>query len=217
MKNRDTPLLIETMRVDSGGDIALLPFHLQRLQTSAKALGYPCDPNAVTAAIQAQLAALQHATFRLRLTLSATGCLSFEHSELAPTAEPVSLTINPAPLKQSPWLGHKTSNRSWYESAEQNLKQQPTLFDVVFFNELDELCEGSRSNLYIQQNGQWLTPPVGCGLLAGVKRAQLLASGQVNVATISRAEFLAAPKIRVSNALRGWLDATLLTDTELTQ
>lgn len=204
------PLLIETMRVDTRAEIPLLAFHLRRLKTSAEALAYSYDEPNIRAAIKAQLQHLQGAEFRLRLTLSAEGQLNFEQGQLLPIIEPVSLLISHTPVVANPWLLHKTTNRQCFAQATQTITQYPSVFDVIFFNEQDQLCEGSRSNVYVLKDGLWLTPPVDCGLLGGVKRAQLLATEQVQIATITKAEFLEAKAIRVSNALRGWLNAKVI-------
>lgn len=215
--SQPTPLLIETMHVSPDGHIALLPYHLQRLKQSATDLAYPYDEPAVGEAIKQLTATLGSTPHRLRLTLSAQGELKLEHAPLQPTPEPVNILISLDTLAYNPWLRHKTTNRLWYDAASALLTQHPQLFDVVFFNAKGELCEGSRSNVYIQRDGQWYTPPLECGLLGGVKRAQLLDAQQVRVATISRADFEAASAIRVSNALRGWLDAQLITLDTLKQ
>lgn len=210
MKPNTMPLLIETMRVDKGERIHLLDLHLERLERSALHLGYPCHIDVIRTAIQAHCDNVTEGVFRLRLTLSHLGELVLEHSELKPTVEPVLVGISDTPLKQSPWLHHKTTNRAWYEQAAGLLQQQPQLFDIVFFNEQGQLCEGSRSNIYVKRNGVWFTPPTDCGLLAGVQRTHLLRTQAVQTAVITKTEFLAADQLRVSNALRGWLDATVV-------
>ena len=45
---------------------------------------------------------------------------------------------------------------------------------LVSFNEKGELAEGSITNIIIQQNGEWVTPPVSSGILNGVYRRYLL-------------------------------------------
>ena len=133
MKPNTMPLLIETMRVDKGGGrIHLLDLHLERLERSALHLGYPCHIDVIRTAIQAHCNNVTEGVFRLRLTLSHLGELVLEHSELKPTVEPVLVGISDTPLKQSPWLHHKTTNRVWYEQAAGLLQQQPQLFDIVF-------------------------------------------------------------------------------------
>ena len=49
---------------------------------------------------------------------------------------------------------------------------------MVFLNERDEVCEGARTNIFVERDGALVTPPVSCGLLPGVFRANLLATGR---------------------------------------
>jgi len=76
-------------------------------------------------------------------------------------------------------------------------------------NERGEVCEGSRTNVYVLQNGTWLTPPVSCGLLPGAKRAELLDNEEVEEAVLTLADLQGATGLRLSNALRGWFDVAL--------
>ena len=62
-------------------------------------------------------------------------------------------------------------------------------------------------------NGQWVTPPLACGLLPGVGRALALGSGKLQE-TVVRLED--APRVQAwafVNSLRGWLDAQLVMPT----
>lgn len=206
-----TPYLIETMRWEQGR-IALLSGHLQRLAASSKALGYACDALAVQAQIEQHCTELDaQQVFRVRLLLGPDGHCQITTAPLPPTPEPVHIVLAPEPLVADlPWLAHKTTHRPWYAPAQTWLAQHPDVFDVIVSNLQDELCEGSRSNIYMQNDrGLWLTPPLSCGLLPGVQRQALLDAGRVHEARLSPAELRAAPALRVSNALRGWLDARL--------
>src|SRR5699024_11682437 len=64
--------------------------------------------------------------------------------------------------KQNVFLYHKTSNRSFYN----NLKaEKPDVFDVILWNEQNELTEFTIVNLVIEYNGNLITPPVNSVLL----------------------------------------------------
>ncbi|WP_268630801.1 aminotransferase class IV, partial [Escherichia coli] len=84
------------------------------------------------------------------------------------------------------------------------LPAHPHIFDLVYLNERGELCEGSRSNVYLRLDGDWYTPPVDSGCLPGVQRAELLDTGNVSERVLTLADLHAADEIRLSNALRGW-------------
>src|SRR5690606_875709 len=147
----------------------------------------------------------------LRLLVNRDGSFSLTSNPLAPTPQPVRLALHRDALQADAfWLQHKTTRRPWYDEAQHWLASHADYFDVVFCNAQEQVCEGSRSNVYVQDNaGRWLTPPLSCGLLPGVQRQALLGQGLASEAAISRRDLLDAPAVRVSNALRGWLDAVL--------
>lgn len=207
------PSLIETMRMEPGGLCPLLSLHLQRLRRSSAALGYPCPDEAILHARlrQATTGLDSAAWWRLRLLLAADGELSLETTTLSPPLTPLKVVIHGQRLSGADaWLQHKTTHRPWYEDAARWLTDHPDVFDVLYWNEAGDMCEGSRSNLYMQMpDGRWLTPPLSAGALPGVQRQALLQAGQVEVAPIRRDDFLHASAIRISNALRGWCDAII--------
>ncbi len=233
------PALIETMRLCQGR-IARWPGHRARLQASAHALDYPLDINDLedrlaraTAEISARTNHLppsadepagnaDHApAWRIRLLLAADGQLSLEVSPLPDTHTPVRIALardtigTSDPLDSSnPWLRHKTTHRVWFSEAQRWLAAHPDHFDLIFGNQSEDLCEGSRCNIYIQDDhGRWLTPPTSCGLLPGVERQWLLGQGLAHEARVSLNDLRQAPAWRISNALRGWQDACLETQT----
>lgn len=205
------PSLIETMRVESGGAMPLLDLHLQRVQRSCDALGHVWPGEAAIRKRLSQiLPTLDSARiWRARLLLSPNGAFEVEHSPLERLAEPVSVIVTgPRQGGAATWLRHKTTHRPWYVQATQWLAEHPDVFDVLYWNDEGDMCEGSRSNLYMQAaDGRWLTPPLATGALPGVQRQALLQAGLAHEAAISRDEFLNARAWRISNALRGWLDA----------
>ena len=203
--------LIETMRADSQGQIPLLVGHLQRLQTSALGMGFHWPGRvAVEQAIQNALLKMTVTTenTRVRLLMTLDGELQITTAALpALQARPLvalaSLTLD----SRESLLQHKTTHRPWYDPTTQWLTAHHDFFDLIFVNERAELCEGSRSNIYIKQDNDWVTPPLACGLLGGVMREHLLSTHQVREAVLTRAEFeQPAASLRLSNGLRGWFE-----------
>ncbi|MFM8007271.1 MAG: aminotransferase class IV, partial [Dolichospermum sp.] len=66
------------------------------------------------------------------------------------------------------FLYHKTTNRQVYEIAKASF---PDCDDVLLWNERGEITETCIGNIVVDLNGELLTPPVQCGLLAGTFRA----------------------------------------------
>jgi para-aminobenzoate synthetase/4-amino-4-deoxychorismate lyase len=106
-------------------------------------------------------------------------------------------------------LRHKTSARHRYDRTLAALAERPHIFDAIFLNTRGEVCEGARSNLFIERDGTLLTPPLACGLLPGVMRQHLLEAGRAVECVLSTADLLTAPKLYMANALRGLLPVTL--------
>ena len=76
--------------------------------------------------------------------------------------------------------------------------------DVLFLNQRGEVTEGAISNVFIERDGRWLTPPVECGLLAGVCRRHLLETLEHVEERVLYAEDLRqADAVYLSNAARG--------------
>jgi 4-amino-4-deoxychorismate lyase len=203
--------LIETMCADSQGQIPLLAGHLQRLQASVLNLGFNWPGHVVVEkAIQAALLDMTTSTdhIRIRLLMKPDGQIRITTAPLPalqtrPLVALASLTLD----SHEALLQHKTTHRPWYDPTTQWLTAHHDFFDLIFLNERAELCEGSRSNVYIKQDNDWVTPPLACGLLGGVMREHLLNTHQVREAVLTRADFeQPAASLRLSNGLRGWFE-----------
>lgn len=205
------PELIETILVDAQRRMPLLARHLKRLEASCKALDYAWAGPAVEADILvAALALSAPGPHRLRLLVARDGGRSIQTAPLPPLPAVQEVMLAPEALRSSePLLRYKTTHRPWYTKTIEWLPSHPHLFDLLYLNERGELCEGSRSNVYLRLGAHWYTPPVDCGCLPGVQRAELLEAGQAKEKVLTLADLHAADGIRLSNALRGWIDVTL--------
>ncbi len=205
------PQLIETIRVEDDGRMPLLPWHLERLGASCSELAYHWSVDAVQRAIARAAATLpEGAGHRMRVLVADNGAVEVQTSALPPLPARPRVALAPERLDSgTALLRHKTTWRPWYEGAAAWLAGHPDHFDLLYLNERDELCEGSRTNAYLLLDGRWVTPPVSCGLLPGVQRAALLDEEKVEEALVTRADLGRAQGLRLSNALRGWFDVVL--------
>ncbi|MBB5391082.1 MULTISPECIES: aminodeoxychorismate synthase component I [unclassified Herbaspirillum] len=203
--------LFETMYATREG-CRHLDLHLQRLRTSAAAFGFNFDEAAIHAALAKACAGFDSAAaYRLRLALDAQGGITIQHAALAPLGECVKIFLAPHATDSSDFfLRHKSTHRAAYDAAWKDAEQRGG-FDLLFFNEKDELTEGGRSNVFIKLDGRWVTPPLEAGLLPGVMRSVLLADPAWDAVErpVSRGELMRAEAIVVCNALRGAVKATL--------
>jgi para-aminobenzoate synthetase/4-amino-4-deoxychorismate lyase len=91
-----------------------------------------------------------------------------------------------------------------------HIARAPDAFDILLWNERDELTEFTRGNVVISLAGKLLTPSASCGLLPGVLRAELLEQGVIREATILRVDLTSAEAIWFINSVRGWLPAEII-------
>ncbi len=203
--------LIETLRLEDGG-YPLLALHLDRLQASAATLGFACDRDGVAGALRALATRQPAGVFRIRLTLGREGEVELATAPLAATPAGMRAVLSPQRLdSRNGWLRHKTTVRDLYDRELARVGADPSLFDAIFLNERGEVCEGARSNVFVRRapGGPLLTPPLACGLLPGVLRRQLLASGEAVEAVLYESDLRAAAELWLGNALRGLLRVEL--------
>ena len=195
--------LLESLRWD--GAYSLLDEHLQRLKDSADYFGFPYDEQAIRSALDAAaIGANTPRPAKVRLRLARSGAV-------ACTATPVSTTgrwrvgIAHHPIDSSSvLLYHKTTHRALYDAA---LAQCPGCDDAILWNGRGEVTETTIANIVIERAGRLITPPLECGLLPGVFRAMLIASGQLEEDIVRLDELRVAPRIHLINSVRGWIDA----------
>ena len=86
----------------------------------------------------------------------------------------------------------------------------PDAFDILLWNERGEVTEFTRGNVVVSLDGKLLTPPLACGLLPGVLRAELLEQNVIAEAIIRREDLARARTIWFINGVRGWLRAEII-------
>ena len=203
----DELFLIETMLWD--GAYPLLDLHLDRLADSAHYFGFACDCAAIRAALEAHANSFADTTPRkVRLLLiDADGNFGINSEPLATDADPAHVVrvrvsshrTDPA----DPTLYHKTTQRALYALEYQRAVSRG-YDDVLFLNLRGEVTEGAISNVFIEKDGCWYTPPIACGLLAGVFRRHLLATRpEIEERILHLEDLRSAHTVYLTNAVRG--------------
>jgi branched-subunit amino acid aminotransferase/4-amino-4-deoxychorismate lyase len=200
--------LIETLLWTRVDGYFLRDGHLIRITNSAAALGFAFSAPDWDAALAQACADPPAAILRVRLILRADGAIETSTAPFTADPEGKVWRVGIAATRfdsRDPLLRHKTTRRELYEEA---LSAARGSDEVVFLNERDEVCEGARTNVFVERDCDLLTPPVSCGLLPGVLRANLLARGQAREKVLRledlRGEFF------IGNSLRGFLRARLM-------
>ncbi|QLH51640.1 MAG: aminodeoxychorismate synthase component I [Candidatus Accumulibacter cognatus] len=202
--------LFETLRLEDG-EYSWLPLHLDRLQASARGLGFACALPTVSAVLAAEAAGRPRGVFRVRLTLAHDGSCRVTASPFMdePGRQWKARLAAEALPDDDYLLRHKTTARIRYERALAVLTACPAVFDTIFLNTRGEVCEGARSNVFVERDGVLLTPPLHCGLLPGVLRRQLLESGRAREQVLRLEDLRGASRLYLGNALRGLLPVLL--------
>ncbi|KAF8929968.1 hypothetical protein BGZ58_008555 [Dissophora ornata] len=170
---------------------------------------------------------------RLRILMDFDGAISIQSSHLpsetggySDSTITVVLDTHSTP-KDNLFLQHKTTERQVYNEARERRGLGPITapksaeepFDVILYNEYDEIMEGTIANIAVQVENpetgklEWITPPVTCGLLGGVMRRKLLEDGELHEGVITVDDLKKAAlenrKIKCFNSVRKEYPVTL--------
>jgi len=228
-----TPLpsfsLLETLRFENGA-YCFLDAHLKRLTASAAYFGWDLQTERVRTALESASwvsdSASSASPLRVRLIVSSTGKVSVSATPLPPgqpiwsvrdfgsasaleERPPWRLAVADAPVNsKNVLLYHKTTAREMYESAR---RAHPAADDVLLWNEEGFVTETTIANLVVEKRpGQFVTPPLACGLLPGILRADLLSRREIEEEPIHLSEVPRARRIFLINSVRGWMRAELI-------
>lgn len=195
--------LIESLRWENS--YPLLELHLDRLAESADYFDFACERAAAKSALEQYAERFADpAPRKVRLLLDSSGTMQITDEILplpAPTARARIAAERTDPA--DPMLFHKTTHRPLYARAFADAVRDG-YDEVLFLNTRGEVTEGAISNVFIEKDGRWFTPPVECGLLAGVYRRHLLAERpEIEERVLREEDLRAADAIYIANAVRG--------------
>ena len=200
--------LIETLFYRHG-HFSRRSLHLERIQNSAATFAIPFDWAAAERTLGAAVAD-SSSTYRVRLTLAENGHFEATATPFDPRPPDTwRFTISPMLLASGDvLLRHKTSDRDLYDGEHARIAAATGCDEVVFLNERGEICEGSRTNIFVRFGDRLLTPVHTSGLLQGCLRRELLASGQCEEAVLRPPDLERADELLLGNSLRGLIPST---------
>jgi len=202
--------LIETLRWEPGEGFVRLERHLARLRASAEALVFAHNVLAIREVLDGSVAG--NAPLRVRLTLAEDGAIAVTNAPFEPLAADAVWTLRIAETRLNsadPQLRHKATRRQLYETARAEFSRGDA-DEVLLLNERGEVCEGTITNVFADIGGPMLlTPAIGCGLLPGVLRGEMIEQGKAKEAVLTEADLRAAKSLHVGNSLRGLIRAKL--------
>jgi 4-amino-4-deoxychorismate lyase len=201
--------LIETMRWEPGTGIVRLRLHLARLKRSAGRLGFSGADKAAEKLAEVRGESLP---LRVRLTLSPSGDIAITTAPFSALPEDTIWRVAIASNRldsTNRLLRHKTTRRDIYETARAEYPVTE-VDEVLLLNEKGEPCEGTITSIFLDDgSGILKTPPIACGLLAGVLRTEMICARRARVQHLTLAD-LQTGILYMGNSLRGLIRAKLL-------
>ena len=199
--------VLETLRYDpqddSRGGCVRMALHVARAERTCAALGFAFDREELVRILNGVKADM---SLRLRVSIGADGIVLEKQPFIA--GGDWRFGLSGVRLSSAdPWLRVKTTQRALYNQARAGLAAG--LDEVVFMNENGHLCEGTITNLFVQKDDGLVTPPLSCGVLPGVLRADLLAQGKAREGIITVAD-LDEGQVFLGNSLRGLISARFI-------
>ena len=181
-----------------------MALHVARAERTCAALGFAFDRVELERILNGVKAEVP---LRLRVSIGADGVVALEKQPFIAGGD-WRFGLSGVRLSSAdPWLQVKTTERALYNQARAGLTAG--LDEVVFMNENGHLCEGTITNLFVQKDDGLVTPPLSCGVLPGVLRADLLAQGKVREEIITVAD-LDEGQVLLGNSLRGLISAQFI-------
>jgi len=195
--------LLETFALGRAAN-PLLALHLERLERSARDLGFAFDLAALEAELGRRRDCLE-VTVRCRIALEKSGTFHLECSPL-PASIDDKVTVSIFQRQNAPddfRLAYKTSDRRFYDEV----RKEAGTFEVLFTDKDGFLTEGSFTNLFVNGGDHLLTPPLRRGLLPGVLRRHLIDQGMAIEQDLRPGDLAAG--FWIGNSLRGLVPAAL--------
>ena len=203
--------LIETLRWSPDEGFVRLDRHLARMERSAEYFGIGFDRERAVETLhntlpppcggeQREPGGERCQSLRIRLTLNESGAFAGSAAPLGEANSAWTFTISPHRVSGTDALArHKTNWREPYDAA-----LPPGCDEVLFLNQRGELAEGSRTNIFVERDGVFLTPPLASGALDGVLRRELIEQGRCREAVL-HPDNLETGRVYFGNSLRGLL------------
>jgi para-aminobenzoate synthetase / 4-amino-4-deoxychorismate lyase len=188
-----------------------LLMHLERMEQSASYFDFHFDRIAVLSALESAATHFKHGNrIKVRMALDRSGAIQITQSPAAENT-PGDVILSPVRVSSSDrLLRHKTTRRSVYDQQHRWALERGCI-DVLFLNERDEVTEGAISNIFLEKDGSWLTPPIRCGALPGVYRSHVLDTNpNAKEAVLRLSDLSSADAIYLCNSVRGLTRVTFL-------
>ncbi|MEZ5979521.1 MAG: aminotransferase class IV [Planctomycetota bacterium] len=201
--------LIETLAVVDGVPM-LLPEHLARLERSERELGVrPVPSERVEATVREFLAAaaVRDAGLRIVRALEAEASPSALRMDLRPLPEPPSgglrLTVERGGLAEPSGADHLKHTGRLAKRVLADRARALGADAALLVDGAGRVLEATHANAVLAFGGRRVTPALGLGVIPGVVRGVLLASGAVEEARVELGELPGLEEACLANSLLG--------------
>lgn len=206
-ENRPQFELLESLLLRDG-EYFLLEEHLNRIVQSAKYFNFVFNEEQITKTLNHVANQNRDGEYKIRFLLEKNGEIFIEAQPIAKPNKPLVVTLADQPVdKNNVFLYHKTTNREVYSQFQRKF---PNVFDVLLWNEQEELTEFTNGNIVLEIDGVLWTPPVESGLLAGTFREQLIKEDKIQERTLSKHDLKSCTNIWLINSVRNWVKVQLI-------
>lgn len=137
----------------------------------------------------------------VRLVLRYSGDIKIEFKPYIPTMSHFISLSNHKVSSANPFVYHKSTERQHLSDMVCEI-ESGAIFDCIYLNEREELCEGTRSNLVLELDGRFYTPRVESGLLGGTLRRVLIESNLVEEQILGLEDLYNAQSLWCINSVR---------------
>ena len=195
--------LLETMLWRPAEGIFLFDYHMRRLRESAEYFSFQFNQKDLERQLESLAQNFDSTDYRIRLVQHRDGRMGFEYQPVSKFHRADQYRIRSAnqPIgTDDPFLYHKTTRRGVYERALQSVLDCE---DVLLWNSSGFVTETSIANVVMKIHGKWLTPPIGCGLLAGTYRQWLLDRGKIKEGKVHLNDLSSVKEFLLINSVRG--------------
>jgi len=198
--------VFETMLWTPDQGVHRLDLHLARLKRGCEQVGFRAgNIDGILSVIK------RDGPQRIRLSVGSENDVQIETWDFVPLAPDVVWAVSFAQEQvrsDDPWLQIKTTKRALYNKLRADLVAG--VDEVIVLNERQEVCEGTITNIFVDLGEGLVTPPLSSGLLPGILRQELLATGKAREQVLLAGDLIGAKSIYVGNSLRGLIKARLL-------
>ena len=192
--------VFETIRTVNNAPWALSR-HMRRAVSSAKQLGFSIANEEVLRSAVALLCETEKAPVgMLRLSFGDDGNWAAVHLPYETNNQPASLmtfqksiSVVGQPVKSYPY-SHRLDIL--------NFAKDSGFDEAIIVNDLGKVCEGSVTNLLMNLDGDWITPPISDGVLPGIMRALVIEYCGVSVKSIDVADLQRVQSAFLLSSLR---------------